>query len=158
MMMMRASCESALAISTICIWPAVERETRRGRPADPGRRAGADPPALRVHRPTVEPGQAAAGPAFVAQENVAGDVEVRREHQLLMDQRDAESLGVGDAAEDDGLAVDEQFPCVRLISAAEDLHQRAFARAVFAHEREHFAGSELKAAPPATPRRRGTAW
>src|SRR5205814_10321096 len=57
---------------------------------------------------------------FIAQENVAGDIEVRREHQLLVDQDDALALRVVDRAERDLTAIDEQLPFVGWIRAAEN--------------------------------------
>ena len=43
-----------------------------------------------------------------------------------------------------GLAVDFDLSIVGPVSAAEDFHQRAFARAVLTDERVHFAGVDLE--------------
>ena len=81
--------------------------------------------------------------ALVAEEDVRRDVEVRREHQLLVDQRDAEPLRVAHAGEaSTALPVDQDLALVGLLRAAEDLHQRALAGAVLPHQRQHLARAE----------------
>ena len=74
-----------------------------------------------------------------------------------MDQGDAEFFGVGDVAENDRLSVDFDLSLIRRIGAAEDLHQRALARAVLAHQREHFATLQVRATRRRARRRRGIA-
>jgi hypothetical protein len=82
--------------------------------------------------------------ALVAQEQVGGDVEIGRQHQLLMDQGDALPLCVGDAAELHGLAVNQQLAFVGDVGAAQNFHQRAFAGPVLAHERQHLAAAHVQ--------------
>jgi hypothetical protein len=43
-------------------------------------------------------------------------------------------------------------------SAAENLHERAFARTVFTHEREHFAAAHMQRHIPQRRPRREIAW
>ena len=130
MMMMRAFKASALAISTICIWPAVSSETGvvGGRSRSD---AGEQLPALLVQLGTPERREQPA--RLAAEEDVRADVEIRREHQLLVDQRDAEALGLAHAAHGDALAIHRNRALGGKRRAAENLHQRALARAVFAH-------------------------
>src|SRR6185312_1303047 len=59
-----------------------------------------------------------------------------------VNQRDSMALSVGDAMKYHRLIIQRNLPLVRLISAAEDFHQRAFARAVFAHQRQNFTAFE----------------
>ncbi len=80
--------------------------------------------------------------AFVAEEDIRGDVEVRREHQLLMNESDAVALGFPHVAQNDGLAVDEDFAFVGQVRSPEYFHEGALARAVFAHQGQHFPGLE----------------
>ena len=68
----------------------------------------------------------AEGALLISQENVPRDVEIRREHQLLMDQGDAKFFGVRDFAENHRLAEDFELSLIGRIGPAEDLHQRAF--------------------------------
>ena len=44
----------------------------------------------------------------------------------------------------DLLALESKFPRVGFLHASEDLHQRAFAGAVFADHGQHFAGLKMK--------------
>ncbi len=86
--------------------------------------------------------------SLAAEEDVGRDVEIRRQHQLLMNQRDTETLGLPHAVEHDGLAVEGDRPFVRQLRAAEDLHQRALAGAVLAHQRQHLSRREGELHPP----------
>ena len=83
----------ALAISTICISATVSLDTRRlggvGEAHPPQQLRGRG-----SHRAPPQRTEEAAGAVFVAEEDVAGHVEVRRQHQLLMDEGDPALLGV----------------------------------------------------------------
>ena len=100
--MMRASSESALAISTICIWPVVSVET--GVCGGTRRPTRASRAAVRRAQLAAANGSEAAEArgASLPEEDVRGDVEVRREHQLLMNERDAQPPRVAHAAERHG--------------------------------------------------------
>ena len=61
-----------------------------------------------------------------------------------MNETDAQPDGVGDGADGDLLAVDEDAAGVWLVNAAKDFHQGAFARAVFADERDNLAERHIQ--------------
>ena len=67
------------------------------------------------------------------------------EVELLVDDGDARRLGIAHAGEADVFAVDADRSLIVGIDAGQDLHQRRFAGAVFAHQRMDFAGPELEA-------------
>jgi len=52
----------------------------------------------------------------------------------------------------DGLSVEGDGAGVGLVRAGDDLDERAFAGAVFAEERVHFAGAEIEVDPAERPR------
>jgi hypothetical protein len=89
----------------------------------------------------------AAARRFVPQQNVLGDRQLRNEAQLLIDRRDAERLGVARRF-DGGLApLDLDGPPVAAVRAAQDLHQRRLARAVFPEQHVHFAMIQRESHP-----------
>ena len=57
-----------------------------------------------------------------------------------------------------GLPSMQDLALVRRVRAAEDLHQRALAGAVLAHQREHLAGAERQRDVSRARPRRGSAW
>jgi hypothetical protein len=78
--------------------------------------------------------------------NVFGHAEIGRKTQLLIDHRDAELSSCLRSVDRHGLAFEQDLGArVSLIGAAQDLHERRFARAVFAHERVNFAASHVEA-------------
>ena len=81
---------------------------------------------------------------LAAEEDVGGDAELGDEVELLVDDGDAGPLGVADAGEADGRAVDQDLAGVGGLDAGEDLHQRRLAGAVLAHERVNLAGAEVE--------------
>ncbi len=87
------------------------------------------------------------GPARrrLAEKDVLGDGEVRHEAQLLIDGADPEPSRSQRAAELDRSAVEEDLAGVGSHRAAEDLHQRRLAGAVFAKDDVHFAGAHVQA-------------
>ena len=98
------------------------------------------------------------GHPFAAEEDVRRDVEVRRQHQLLVDERDAELLGRADAVDDvTGCPSIRISPAVRGLHAAQDLHERALAGAVLPHQRQHLARPRGQERRRATPSRRRSA-
>ena len=76
---------------------------------------------------------------LASKEKVRGDVEVVGEIQFLVDQGDAELFGGADGIDAGGSAVDKDLAGIRLLHAAENFHQRAFARAVLADDGDDFA-------------------
>jgi hypothetical protein len=85
------------------------------------------------------PPQPAAGGRLGAEKDVLLHAEVRGEVQFLINHRDAALPGVQWIARHEGLAVELERAGVRLIRAAQDFHERALARAVFADERVNLA-------------------
>ena len=81
---------------------------------------------------------------LAAQEDVAGDVEMPGEIEFLMDENDAEPLGVLGAADVDGPAIEFEIAFIGSVKARENLHQSRFAGAVFADDRQHFAGLDVQ--------------
>ena len=81
----------------------------------------------------------------ITEKYVFGDVELRRDGQLLINTGDAAAHGVAGGGKADGLAVDQYFAAVRRMRAGNDLDKRGFARAVLTAERVHFAGVDVKA-------------
>ena len=61
------------------------------------------------------------------------------QHEFLMHHADAESDRVLGAAEAHPFAIDQNFSGVHRMEAVENLHQGAFARAIFAEQRVNFA-------------------
>jgi len=61
--------------------------------------------------------------------------------------RDALTLRVDDAIDRDFAAVAEDGAGIRLMDAAEDLHQRTLAGAILAGERMHLAGAKAEVDP-----------
>ncbi len=75
-----------------------------------------------------------------AQVDVLGDRQVGKARGLLVDDGDPGRLGLGRAAEVDGLAAELDHAGVAAVHAAHDLDQRGLARAVLPHERVDGAG------------------
>jgi hypothetical protein len=79
---------------------------------------------------------------FVPEKDVRRDIQVRRQHQFLMDEGDAELPRVTHAPQRHRAAIDENRARVGEVGAAEHLHERALAGAVLAHQREHLAAAQ----------------
>ncbi len=84
------------------------------------------------HKPTAE---------FASEKHVLGDRQVRREHDLLVNQNDAAPLRVDRARQLDRRTVEPDRAASRGQMAAEHLHQRRLARAVLADDRVDLAGA-----------------
>ena len=147
MMMMRALSDSALAISTICICPVRERET-----GVVGRHAQAD--ALEQRRRS----RSAIAGAQRARAGRAWRASLPRKMLPAMSRLGASisswwmsampsAVRVAHAVEAHGAPVDPDLALVGRVRAAEDLHQRALARAVLAHQGEHFARAQRSDTP-----------
>ena len=136
---------SALAISTICCWASDSARHRRR-----GREVRAEPVEIGLHRRAqlvgVDQLEEAALARLAADIDVGGDVEIVEEVEFLMDEGDA---GADRAA--DGERADRATPSISMVprsgcdDAAEDLHQRRFAGAVFADEADDLAGADVHA-------------
>ncbi len=81
---------------------------------------------------------------FAPEQDVAGDVEIVEEVELLVDERDPEGRRRGHAADRHRRAVDQQLARVGLFDPADDLHQRRLAGAVLAEQRHDLAGVHLE--------------
>ena len=76
---------------------------------------------------------------LAAEKNIGADREIVGQIEFLMDQRDAELERLRNRSELHRLAVDDDFAGRGRFDAGDNPHQRAFAGAVFADDREHFA-------------------
>ena len=81
---------------------------------------------------------------LAAQEHVFGHGEVAAHVELLVDDGYARGLRLLGGEVPVGLALDLHIAAVAGVDAAQDLHQRGLARAVFAQKRHHLAASQLE--------------
>ena len=81
---------------------------------------------------------------FLAEEDVLTRGEAGDEIELLIDDGDARLPRVVRRVKCGRVSVDQDFAFVRAVRAAEHFHQRAFSRAVFAEQRQHFARAQRK--------------
>ncbi len=82
-----------------------------------------------------------------AKKNVLGHREVGGDAQLLMDHGDAGRMGVAGRSETGLSPVQHETAGIFRMHAGDDLHQRAFSRAVFADETMDLAGEQRKIDP-----------
>ena len=84
--------------------------------------------------------------ALVAEEDVFGDGQVRRQRQFLVNDDDASMFGVVDRAEYGGLAVelDVAFEVAVRINAGEDLHKGRLSGAVLTADAVDLAASDVE--------------
>ena len=130
----RTSSEIALAISTVCCSARVS--PRAGSPTSSRTSSRAEDLArLAFHAPPVDDLAAIA----VADEDVLGDRQVREDHRLLVDGRDAEALRVLGGGDADRRAIDADLAGVLLLDAGHDLDQGRFAGPVLAQQRVDLA-------------------
>ena len=80
----------------------------------------------------------------MAEEDVLGGRQVRRQREFLVDDDDALGQGVVGRLHDDGLAVERHRAAIRAVDTAEDLDQRRFPGAVLADDGVHFAGADAE--------------
>ena len=78
------------------------------------------------------------------QKQVLVDIQIVDQIQLLMDERDARVQRISGRGEGHRLAVHADFARVRLQHAAQNVHQRGLARAVFADQRADLAITDGK--------------
>ena len=100
---------------------------------------------LRMQRFSVDEPQRAAPARLAADEDVGGGVEIVEEVQFLMNKGDAGGQRLRDRQRRVDHAVDHDGSRGRRDHAAQHLHQRRFAGAVFADQADDFAGPDLKA-------------
>ena len=137
----RASSDSALAISTNCCSPTRSSATRLcGSISMPSRLSSpfaalGDPPPIDDH---------SGDQRFASEEDVVRRRQFGNEVELLMNDRDPRPLGVLHASELHRRACDPDEFVVLDVNAGEDLHQRAFAGAVLANQRVNLAGLEVE--------------
>ena len=135
---MRAFCDSALAISTICCCATPSRCT--------GVRVSRSALQRREHaaRLRMRPGaiDRARDPArkLAAEEDVLGDVQVGNERELLEDDGNAEPAGIGGRRDAHRLSFEQELAAVGMVGAVQRLDQRRLAGAVLAEQHVHFAG------------------
>ena len=91
-----------------------------------------------IHLPVIDRQPA---PKLAPEKHVFGDRQVRRQHDLLMDQNDAAPLRVDRAFQLDRRAVELDRAAGGREMARQDLHQRRLARAVFADDRVDLSGA-----------------
>ena len=144
MMRMRASMASALAISVIC-WCATESSETLVVRIDGAahllqQRPGRLPTGALVDE--VQPPEQATPSLRVAQEDVLGDGLVGGQVELLVDDADAQPLGLVRVVDRHGLAVDADLAGIALIGAGQDLDERGLAGAVLAGEGHDLAGTQ----------------
>ena len=77
-------------------------------------------------------------------EDVVAHRQIGGEAQFLVDDRDAAIARLGRIGEGDRLAVQHDLARGRLNHARQDLHQRRFARAVFAEKRRHLPAMNVE--------------
>ena len=98
-----------------------------------------------IHLFLVEDAEKGQAPGiFTAEEDVAGDVEVVAECQVLVDHFDAAAAGVARVADRDFLAVDDDPAAVGDVGAAEDLHEGGLAGGVVADQPQDFSLTQLQ--------------
>jgi len=69
---------------------------------------------------------------------------MRTQAQLLMHKPDARALRFAGVAEADFLSVKMHAPRIGPQHSGDDVHERGFSRAVFAHQRMHLAARDRK--------------
>ena len=82
---------------------------------------------------------------FPAHEEIADDVDVGAERQVLVDGLDAVGLGFGGRGEGAFAAVEQHVTGTGLEAAGDDLDQRRLARAIVAHQADDLATRSLNA-------------
>jgi hypothetical protein len=90
---------------------------------------------------TIQPAEAR---RFLAEQNIFLHAQMRRQRQLLINHGDAAAPRVERIGRHEGLAVEFDCARIRTVRAAEDFHQRAFARAIFPDQDMHLARGDLK--------------
>src|SRR5712691_3739231 len=79
-----------------------------------------------------------------AHEDILGNIQVGEKHRFLVDNSDAKGLGLCRRAQFYHLTTNFHHPRVRPVDTCQDFHQCAFARAILAYQRMHFAREQTK--------------
>src|SRR5215831_10823450 len=106
----------------------------------------------RVQLAPIDQAERAEAPRLAPDEDVFGDRQVRREAQFLMHEADAERLGFRRVLRIDLSPVEDNLAAVLPHDSGENLHQRGFARAVFANQRMNLAAPRREVHPRERPR------
>ena len=77
---------------------------------------------------------------------------------MLPDEGDTRADRVGRSPDDDGFAVDDDPPVVRLMRPIKEVHQRRLAGAVLAHERMDLSGQQIDGYTVNRGKPAGTVW
>ena len=97
-----------------------------------------------LHLPAIEQPEGAAAGRLAPQEDVAGDVQRVDQLALLVDDPDAEPGRVGRSMHLHRRIVYADLARVGPMNPRQDLHQRRFARSVFADESHDLAGRDIQ--------------
>ena len=143
MMTMRASSDSALAISTQLALRERQVGDRRVR-LEVGAEATQQRRHLALERAAVDQPQRPGEDRLAPDHHVGRDVEIVEQVELLVHEGNARRHGAGDRERGMLDAVDADRAFARRDDAAQDLHQRRFAGAVLADQRQHLAAPDLR--------------
>jgi len=88
--------------------------------------------------------QDSAASRLTTEKNVMGNVKVRAEVELLMDEGDSSGAGLPGAGEADRSSLKSDGALIGGDDASENLHQRALARSVFAHQNVNFPFAQIE--------------
>ena len=80
----------------------------------------------------------------LADKNILSHRQLIEQHRFLMNRGDADFMRRFRRRELNRNSLVEDFPLIRLIDAGHDFDQRGLPRAVFAHQRGHFAWPEIE--------------
>ena len=81
---------------------------------------------------------------FASEKNIGRHVQIIQHVQLLMNKGDSERHRVVNVVNLQRFPVEFKLAIVRLINSADDFHQRGFARAIFAAERDDFSCADFQ--------------
>ena len=111
---------------------------------DLDREAPQDLDGLLLHRDLVEPAQRAARTRLATEVEVADDVEVVAQREVLVDGRDPERRRIGWTRDRDDAALPQERAFVGSVDAADQLDERRLAGAVVADQRDDLAGVDVE--------------
>ena len=143
MMTMRASSDSALAISTSWRWASERSATGVSASKSTPSRSSSGVTCALDRRP-VDQLQRPAQDRLAPDHHVGRHVEIVEEVELLVHEGDAGRHGAGDRERAVLGAVDADRAFARLDDAAQDLHQGRLAGAVLADQRQHLAALDTR--------------
>src|SRR5262249_22174785 len=97
-----------------------------------------------VHRFAIDQTQRSTSSRLPSKEDIGSDIEVVEKMEFLMDESDSVSCSIANGANGGGSTVDFDLTGIRTADPAEYFHERRFARAVFADQRNNFARQNLQ--------------